>query len=230
METKKTNKITKSIIDVTVNGLTIEAITNKIDSRLQKIENNAFNVALMCAYATGITIPAYVDNKGVEHQAATIDKKITQQKLLENINRSHSTVSRWLKAFNALLENGYFDIFASGALPFSFDKIIIVMCDCPEAFKGQELTFLMSMSCSTLKGIMSGYEKNNNSTNKQTNTNDESQNTNDENQEEEQTEKSDIESGETFTITIEGNPYTVNKSSLIKWLMENDINNKNVSD
>ena len=51
-----------SIINVTVNGMTANDTITNVKSRLESVEKSAFNIALLCAYGTGVTIPEYTDN------------------------------------------------------------------------------------------------------------------------------------------------------------------------
>ena len=122
-EVNTMNNTTKSIINVTVNGMTAGETIENVKSRLETVEKSAFNIALLCAYGTGVTIPAYTDNKGIEHGEATCDKPIKQNDYIKLVGRSKATLSRWIKAITLIIEKGYFTDFSSGVYPFSYDTL-----------------------------------------------------------------------------------------------------------
>ena len=113
-----------SIINVTVNGMTANDTIDSVKSRLESVEKSAFNIALLCAYGTGVTIPEYIDNKGNIHGEAICDKPIKQNDYIKLVGRSKATLSRWVKAMKLIIENNRFNDFATGLYPFSYDKII----------------------------------------------------------------------------------------------------------
>ena len=82
-----------SIINVTVNGMTANDTINNVKSRLESVEKSAFNIALLCAYGTGVTIPEYTDNKGNVHGEATCDKPIKQNDYIKLVGRSKATLT-----------------------------------------------------------------------------------------------------------------------------------------
>lgn len=140
----------KNILDVTVNGMNALDCVKSVKNRLETIENKAFNVAVLSAYATGTTIPAY-NGKG----EATVDKKMTQASFLKLVNRSKATLSRWIKGVNFIINDGKFSDFAMGIIPFQFDKVIHYY-ENKEIFDKEEITLLFAiteMSLSDLEAI-----------------------------------------------------------------------------
>ena len=210
------NKI-NSIINVTVNGMNANEAISSVKSRLETVEKSAFNIALLCAYTLGDTIPSYVDIKGVEHGEATIEKKINKQAdLLKLIGRSKATLSRWIKAMRLLIEKGYFTEFANGSLPFSYDKIITIL-ENEEAFKGYVFADLMSMTVDTLEAMTEIEEEVSEEEEEEEETSEQfSGETSEEEEEEEVSE-------EFATLVYNGNEYTVPKLLFEKWLEENMV-------
>ena len=149
MSTTKQEVKNNSIINVTVNGMTANDTINNVKSRLESVEKSAFNIALLCAYGTGVTIPEYTDNKGNVHGEATCDKPIKQNDYIKLVGRSKATLSRWIKAMNLIIENNRFNDFATGLYPFSYDKIIDIF-ENAEVFDGYVFKDLMDLSASTL--------------------------------------------------------------------------------
>lgn len=204
---------TKSIINVTVNGMSASETIDNVKSRLETVEKSAFNIALLCAYGTGVTIPAYTDNKGNEHGEATCEKPIKQNDYIKLVGRSKSTLSRWIKAITLVIDNGCFTDFASGVYPFSYDKIIDIFSN-EETFAGYVFADLMELSASTLETMVKEYNK----------PKEEEEEEEEETTTEEQTESSEKEeeqTEETTTITYDGKNYIVNKSDFEKWLSDN---------
>lgn len=197
-----------SIINVTVNGMTVNEAITSVKSRLETVEKSAFNIALLCAYSLGDTIPAYTDNKGNEHGEAICEKPIKKQAdLLKLIGRSKATLSRWIKAMRLIIEKGYFTDFANGSLPFSYDKIIAIL-ENQEAFNGYILADLMTMTVDSLEAMTETKED----------TKEEAEETTEEApQEEAQTD------AETTVISYNGKEYTVPKEAFEKWLSDNAI-------
>ena len=198
-----------SIINVTINGMSALEAIEDVKKRLESVEKSAFNIALECAYTLGITIPSYIDNKGIEHGEAVCDKPIKKQAdLLKLIGRSKATLSRWIKAITLIIENGYFAEFSSGSLPFSYDKIITIL-ENKNKFEGYILTDLMSMTVDTLEAmtvVKKTEEPSEDNTDSETDS---------DSKEEEKTEE------ETAVLTYQGKNYTVNKAVFEKWLAEN---------
>ena len=207
------NTTTKSIINVTVNGMTAGETIENVKSRLETVEKSAFNIALLCAYGTGVTIPAYTDNKGNEHGEATCEKPIKQNDYIKLVGRSKATLSRWIKAITLIIEKGYFTDFASGIYPFSYDKIIDIFSN-EEAFSGYVFADLMALSASTLETMAKEY--------KPADTEEEARE-NEEATEEATTNTTEEEATEeeTTTLTYNGKDYIVNKEAFEKWLAEN---------
>lgn len=215
MSTKNTtNQEVKnnSIINVTVNGMTANDTINNVKSRLESVEKSAFNIALLCAYGTGVTIPEYTDNKGNVHGEATCDKPIKQNDYIKLVGRSKATLSRWIKAMNLIIENNRFNDFATGLYPFSYDKIIDIF-ENTEVFDGYVFKDLMDLSACTLATMVKDYVKP--SEEKSDNTDSET----DSNSKEEKTEEESSE--ETAVLIYQGKDYTVNKAVFEKWLAEN---------
>ena len=215
--TNTTNQEVKnnSIINVTVNGMTANDTIDSVKSRLEAVEKSAFNIALLCAYGTGTTIPKYTDNKGNVHGEATCDNPIKQNDYIKLVGRSKATLSRWIGAMNLIIENGYFTDFATGVYPFSYDKIYDIFNN-PEVFKGMILSELMELSGSTLEKMIKDFkpkkeEKTEEKPSKETAADSDSQ----------KEEKTEENSEETAVLTYQGKDYTVNKAVFEKWLAEN---------
>lgn len=216
MSTKNQEVKNNSIINVTVNGMTANDTIANVKSRLESVEKSAFNIALLCAYGTGVTIPEYTDNKGNIHGEATCDKPIKQNDYIKLVGRSKATLSRWIKAMNLIIENNRFNEFASGLYPFSYDKIIDIF-ENTEVFDGYVFKDLMDLSACTLATMVKDYvkpseEKTEEVSEKETATDSDSK-------EEEKTEEEVSE--ETAVLTYQGKDYTVNKAVFEKWLAEN---------
>lgn len=213
-----TNQETKnnSIINVTVNGMTANDTINNVKSRLESVEKSAFNIALLCAYGTGVTIPEYTDNKGNIHGEATCDKPIKQNDYIKLVGRSKATLSRWIKAMNLIIENNRFNDFATGLYPFSYDKIIDIF-ENAEVFDGYVFKDLMDLSACTLATMVKDYVKP--SEEKTEEVSEEKTDNTDNSKEEEKTEEEPSE--ETAVLTYQGKDYTVNKAVFEKWLAEN---------
>lgn len=204
---------TKSIINVTVNGMSASETIENVKSRLETVEKSAFNIALLCAYGTGVTIPAYTDNKGNEHGEATCDKPIKQNDYIKLVGRSKATLSRWIKAITLIIEKGYFTDFSSGIYPFSYDKVIDIFSN-EKVFEGYVFADLMNLSASTLETMVKEYKpadtEEEEEKEEETTTEEQTENTE---KEEEQTEET--------TLTYNGKDYIVNKEAFEKWLAEN---------
>ena len=213
-EEKNMKNTNKSIIDITVNGMTAGETIENVKSRLETVEKSAFNIALLCAYGTGTTIPEYTDNKGIIHGEATCENPIKQNDYIKLVGRSKATLSRWIKAIALVIENGYFTDFASGVYPFSYDKIIDIFSN-EEVFCGYVFADLMALSASTLGTMVKEYNKpkeEEEEEEEETTTEEQTESTE---KEEEQTEE------ETATLTYNGKDYIVNKEAFEKWLAEN---------
>ena len=218
MSTKNTtNQETKnnSIINVTVNGMTANDTINNVKSRLESVEKSAFNIALLCAYGTGVTIPEYTDNKGNVHGEATCDKPIKQNDYIKLVGRSKATLSRWIKAMNLIIENNRFNDFASGLYPFSYDKIIDIF-ENVEVFQGYVFKDLMELSACTLATMVKDYVK----PSEEKAEEEVSKEKSDDNSKEEEKAEEEV-SKETAVLTYQGKDYTVNKAVFEKWLAEN---------
>ncbi len=225
----KTNNETtnNSIINVVVNGMTaVEAIT-EVKVRLESVEKSAFNIALLCAYGTGITIPEYTDNKGNLHGEATCTNKMKQKDFIKLVGRSKATISRWLTAMNFVIENNYFTDFSTGIYPFSYDKIIDIL-GTPKAFENSgTFSELMSLSASTLSEMVKAYNESKSTTKEDTTTkageDGEESTTSEETTSESATDTTDTANVETTVISYNGKEYTVPKEAFEKWLAENAL-------
>lgn len=206
-----------SIINVTVNGMTANDTITNVKSRLESVEKSAFNIALLCAYGTGVTIPEYTDNKGNVHGEATCDKPIKQNDYIKLVGRSKATLSRWIKAMNLIIENNRFNDFSSGLYPFSYDKIIDIF-ENAEVFDGYVFKDLMELSACTLATMVKDYVKPSEEKTEEEVSSDKTA-TDSDSKEEEKTEEEVSE--ETATLTYQGKDYTVNKVIFEKWLAEN---------
>lgn len=207
-----------SIIDVVVNGMSATEALNEINLRLETVEKSVFNIALLTSYGCGVTIPAYVDTKGVEHAEATCEKGMKQKDFITLVNRSSKTISRWKIAMDLIIEKNRFNDFATGLYPFSYDKIIVIFRN-EKAFEGTMLPDLMKMSAKSLETVADEYNK---KSGKKTS------------EKEEKTEadsKEEIISSEEVTaeeshkevaiISYNGKEYKVDKLAFEKWLAEN---------
>ena len=204
-----------SIINVTVNGMTANDTINNVKSRLESVEKSAFNIALLCAYGTGVTIPEYTDNKGNVHGEATCDKPIKQNDYIKLVGRSKATLSRWIKAMNLIIENNRFNDFASGLYPFSYDKIIDIF-ENVEVFQGYVFKDLMELSACTLATMVKDYVK----PSEEKAEEEVSKEKSDDNSKEEEKAEEEV-SKETAVLTYQSKDYTVNKAVFEKWLAEN---------
>lgn len=202
-----------SIINVTVNGMTANETIDSVKSRLETIEKSAFNIALLCAYGTGVTIPEYTDNKGNIHGEATCNNPIKQNDYIKLVGRSKATLSRWIKAMNLIIKNNRFNDFATGLYPFSYDKIIDIF-ENAKVFDGYVFKDLMDLSADTLATMVKDYIKPSEEEPEETATDSET----DSDSEEEKTEEV---SEETAILTYQGKDYTVNKAVFEKWLGKN---------
>lgn len=214
-----TNQETKnnSIINVTVNGMTANETITTVKTRLESVEKSAFNIALLCAYGTGVTIPEYTDNRGNVHGEATCEKPIKQNDYIKLVGRSKSTLSRWIKAMNLIIKNNRFNEFATGLYPFSYDKIIDIF-ENAEVFTGYVFKDLMDLSACTLATMVKDYAKPSEEEAEETATDSETDN---DSEEEKIEEVSEEVSEETAVLTYQGKNYTVNKVVFEKWLAEN---------
>ena len=207
-----------SIINVTVNGMTAKDTITNVKSRLESVEKSAFNIALLCAYGTGVTIPEYTDNKGNVHGEATCEKPIKQNDYIKLVGRSKATLSRWIKAMNLIIENNHFNDFATGLYSFSYDKIIDIF-ENAEVFDGYVFKDLMDLSASTLDTMVKDYVKPSEEKTEEEKSDNTDSETDSDIKEEEKTEEEPSE--ETAVLTYHGKDYTVNKAVFEKWLAEN---------
>lgn len=210
---------TTSIINVTVNGMKATEGLKNVQSRLESVEKSAFNIALIAAYSTGVTIPPHTDSKGNEHAEAVCEKPLKQADFIKLVGRSKATLSRWIKAMNLIIENNRFNDFASGKYPFSYDKIIEIFGN-KEVFEGYVLVDLMSMSASTLESMVNDYKVN-------TIVEESTEENNNESTSEESTKEDNTTNEiETAVLTYNGKDYTVPKKAFEEWLHNNVIPEK----
>ena len=204
-----TNVRTNSIVNVNLNGVDAVEVVKDVKARLTAVERSAFNIALECAYALGVSIPAHIDSKGIEHGEATIDRPIKKQsELLKLIGRSKATLSRWIKAISLIIEHGYFTEFSSGTYPFSYDKIITIF-ENSEKFEGLVFSDLMGLTVDTLENMTGSIKE---ETSADT--------------EEEDATKAEEAEEETATIMYNNVEYVVPRASFEKWLTKHMIANK----
>lgn len=225
MSTKNTtNQETKnnSIINVVVNGMKASEGVKNVQSRLESVEKSAFNIALISAYSCGACIPAYTDNKGIEHGEAQLDKKdaFKQVDFIKLVGRSKATLSRWIGAMNLIIEKGYFSDFASGLYSFSYDKIYDIF-NHEDVFHGMLLSELMELSASTLEKMIDDFKPSKEEEKAEEGSEDETATDGDSQEEEKTEEPSEESSEETAVLTYQGKDYIVNKAVFEKWLAEN---------
>lgn len=215
-------KKNNSIINVVVNGMkSIDTIV-EVKNRIETVEKSVFNIALLSAYGTGITIPEYTDNKGVVHGEAICDSKMKQKDYIKLVGRSKASISRWISAMKLIIDNGYFTDFSTGVYPFSYDKIIAIL-GTPKAFENSgTFSELMTLSASTLEDMVKAYKEPVTEEPSEETTTEEpvtEENTTEESSEEPATDSDSTE--EIAVLTYNGKEYTVNKAVFEKWLAEN---------
>lgn len=224
VETIKNN----SIINVSVHGLTASETVDEVITRIESVEKSIFNIAILASYGTGTTIPSYIDNMGNKVNEATCDKALNQKDYINMVGRSKGTISKWINAMNFIIENNYFEAFANGIYPFSYEKIIYI-------FKNKELFFdiekktlidLMTFSLITLETMVADHEKKTKKEKTKETTKEETkQETGEKTTTEETTETSENaeETTEKTVITYDGKEYALNmdKATFEKWLNEN---------
>lgn len=217
---EKNMKKTNSIIDVVVNGMNGTEVIEAVNTRLETVEKSVFNIALLCSYGTGVTIPAYTDNKGVEHAEAAIEKPSKQKDFILRVNRSSKAISRWIIAMNLIIEEGYFTDFASGVYPFSYDKIIAIFRN-KEAFEGTMLPDLMKMSAKSLETMAEEYKVSAEKEETEADSNNKEESISSKEVTTEAEAPDEEGSEEVATISYNGKEYHVNKLAFEKWLAEN---------
>jgi len=107
-------------------------LVDRLNKRLETIENSAFVIAVYGAYVVGKSIPC-----GKSGGTVTIskDNRMKAKDFYAKVNRSKATVSRWFQALDMIIEAGYFDEFNEQRIPFSFDKVVIIF-NHKDAFEG----------------------------------------------------------------------------------------------
>ena len=217
---KKVNKaMSNSIIEVTPNGMTSADVLNEVNARMESVERSVFNIALLCAYGTGTTIPAYTDAKGVAHGEATIEKPSKQKDFILQVNRSSKAISRWIIAMNLIIEKGLFGDFANGVYPFSYDKIIAILRN-ENAYSSMAFYDAMKLSAKSLDDIAKAYNSKSDADADATTAEKGSEETGGDSKEEKVSEEP---SAETATLTYNGKEYTVNKQAFEAWLADNGV-------
>ena len=221
MSTKtNTPAATNSIINVVVNGMTATEAVKNVQSRIETVEKSVFNIALITAYGTGVTIPAYTDNKGVEHAEAVCDKPLQQVDFIKLVGRSSKAISRWVTAMKLVIDNKYFTDFASGKYPFSYDKVIAIMKEEHKpVFNGMLLSDLMNLSAKTLETMVTDYKPADISKEEASN----DTNTAPTDTKEEEANTPATKELEIATISYAGKSYNVPRVAFEKWLAENMI-------
>lgn len=129
-------------------------LVNNISDLMTTLEKSAFKIVTRVAYVIGEKIPI----KGTDgHAIIPKAKKLSMGDLSKKIGKSKATISRWIKAFRYILENGLFDKFNEDYVnyPFSFDKIIIIFSN---KLVTEEVTFedLMSKTVVELEELANG--------------------------------------------------------------------------
>lgn len=148
------NKTIKNVLEVSVNGMTAKEAVKKVQVKMDTVQKSALNIAVLAAYATGETIPAFGD-----FGEAVIEKKMSRKDFYNAVGRSHSTISRWLGALELILKAGDFAEFASGLYPFNYDKIFLIYSEKTAGyFKDYDKSDLFKMSLSSLKALITDDE------------------------------------------------------------------------
>lgn len=217
-----------TIITVNVDKMTAQACASKSATILKSVEKSAFNVALLGAYATGVEIPSYKliekskDDNGavVESEVVvaggTIEKKVTPKDFYTLVGRSKSTLSRWIKAINYVIEDGNFGLFATGTLPFSYDKIIAIHDKNLVEVCGKSINELFELSAKALEGMESEKAQ------AQAEDEDAEDFEDEEGAEDEGAEVAEpVESAEPTTFVYNGTTYEVDSALLAKFIAEN---------
>lgn len=217
---KNNNKaeVKKSIINVCVNGLTARQALDGAINRIATVEKSIFNIAILAAYSIGVDIPAYTDNKGITHGHAICDKPYSRNDALDKVGRTKSTLSKWISAIEYIVEKGWFTLFATGELPFSYDKINIVRKN-PKAFEGVSINDIMSMTVKSLMAECDTPKTDDKADDKKTDDKADSDSESSDNANEEGTTTE--EDGEVIALTIDGIRYLVDKSALLDFLADN---------
>ena len=153
MKSKTTTANSTTVYMRTIEGLRGANVTKAIAGARKALEandNTALTVAINTAFAVGIELPAYATDKG----ACQCDKPVSLREFGKLIGRDHSTLSRWLKALQLIIENGDFVYFVTGACKFQFDKIILAYENKDVILKGRGISEVLDMSYSTLKSLL----------------------------------------------------------------------------
>lgn len=143
----------KNIIayNFSLNGKKASEVIASVNTTLNSVSRSQFKVATQCSYLTGITIPAFHD-----YGEATIDKKerLSQQALLDKVEKDHATVSRWIKAVKLIIDNNEFVSFAEGVFQFSYDKIIWYYENKEDKLADYTIADIMAMTTKEIKALL----------------------------------------------------------------------------
>lgn len=143
----------KNIIayNFSLNGKKASEVLTSVNTTLNSVSRSQFKVAVQCSYLTGIIIPAFHD-----YGEAVIDKKerLTQQALLDKVEKDHATVSRWIKAVKLIIDNNEFVSFAEGVFQFSYDKIIWYYENKEDKLKDYTIADIMGMTTKEIKALL----------------------------------------------------------------------------
>ena len=184
----------------------------EVQTRLVSAEKSIFNIAMLVAYGTGVTIPAHTDEQGNEHAEATVEKKIKQVDYIKLVGRSKQAIQRWCGAMKLIIENDTFHLFASGKVPFQYDKIYIIYnVENRDFFKTYNFEELFTMSVDTLEALAAGFKAKKSSDY----TDDEQE------QAEQEQEQAEQEQAEKTTFTYNGKQFEVDKKAFEKWIAKN---------
>ena len=221
MENKKIN----SIIKVTVNGMKTNDCVKYTRTSLETLEKSVFNIAIVSAYAVGVTIPAYTDSKGNEHGESTCEKPMKRSDYLKLVGRSKSTLSRWIGALQLVIDGGYFTDFAMGTYPFSYDKIYIIFDEKnKDIFAEYVLADLMNMSVDSLESLVAKPSADDDE-DEETDTAEDTATDTDEDEETDTAEDTAIDfskvGDDEVTFIYNDKQYVVNQSAFETWLSEN---------
>lgn len=151
------NNETKSIMSINISGFTAANAVDQLKSRLATLNRSTFNIITLAAYATGRKVPAYTDTKNAYHPESQVARAFTQVELAKMLDVRPSTVSTWLKAYDAIISHGHFDLFSQGVVQFKHTKIMFIY-DNWDIFESQDFVELMGYSHSTLDTLKSDIE------------------------------------------------------------------------
>ena len=139
----------KNTLQVQVNGWTVKECADRARARIDTASKSAFNIGVICAYACGVTIPAF----GEVGEAICPEPMKNQKDFTKLVDRSEALISRWIGAIKLIIENNDFVEFASGLYPFQVDKIFIIYKNL-DTLKDYEKADLFRLSKSSLNALV----------------------------------------------------------------------------